>query len=26
MMAQEYYEEHIGTREEFMDEFGKNYF
>ncbi len=25
MMAQEYYEEHIGTREEFMDEFGKNY-
>lgn len=25
MMAQKYYEENIGTREEFMIEFGKNY-
>lgn len=24
-MAQRYYEEHIGTREEFMSEFGRNY-
>lgn len=24
-MAQYYYEEHYGTREEFMQEFGKNY-
>lgn len=24
-MAQEYYEEHYGTREQFMQEFGKNY-
>lgn len=24
-MAQEYYEEHYGTREQFMEEFGKNY-
>lgn len=24
-MAQEYYEEHIGTREDWMREFGKNY-
>jgi hypothetical protein len=24
-MAQEYYEEHYGTREEFVKEFGKNY-
>lgn len=24
-MAQEYYEQHYGTREEFMQEFGRNY-
>ena len=24
-MAQRYYEEHIGTREQFMSEFGRNY-
>ena len=24
-MCQRYYEEHYGTREEFMEEFGKNY-